>query len=221
MKNTFRLLALSSVLSVSALSATSAFAVEGLSANIGATNNYLWRGVTQTNNDAAISGGIDYENKSGFYVGTWASNASWAENMTYELDFYGGFSGDLGNGLGYDLGYIYYNYDNAADADFSEVYANLTYGVFTFGYNTLVDSDAGGSFADDTYITASAEFEISEGLALTIHAGNYDFDAGGDYTEYGVSLSKSGFTFALSDTDIDGADGDLNVSVSYAVDFDL
>ena len=221
MKNTFRLLALSSIISVSALSATSAFAVDGLSANIGATNNYLWRGVTQTNNDAAISGGIDYEHKSGFYFGTWASNASWAEKMTYELDFYGGFSGDLGNGLGYDLGYIYYNYDNSSDSDFSEVYAHLTYGVFTLGYNTLVDSDAGGRFADDTYISADAEFEIADGLALTVHAGNYNFNAGGNYTDYGVSISKADFAFGLSDTDIDGADGDINVSVSYTIDFDL
>jgi len=221
MKNTIRLITLSSTLSASILLSTTAFAVDGLSANIGATNNYLWRGVTQTQNNSAISGGIDYESKSGFYVGTWASNASWADSMTYELDFYGGFSGDISNGLGYDLGYIYYNYDNAANSDFSEVYAHLTYGVFTFGYNTLVDSDAGGSFADDTYITADAEFEVADGLALTVHAGNYTFNAGGDYTEYGVSLSKSGFTFGLSDTDIDGADGDVNVSVSYAVDFDL
>lgn len=218
MKNLARLIAFSSTL---AFSSIPAFAVDGLSANIGATNNYLWRGVTQTNNDAAISGGIDYANDSGFYAGTWTSNASWAENMTYELDLYGGFSGDLGNGFGYDLGYIYYNYDNAANSDFSEVYLNVSYGAFSIGYNTLVDSDAGGSFADDIYITADAEFLVSDDLTLGLHIGHYNFNAGGDYTEYSVSLSKAGFTFALADSNINGTDGDINIVVSYAVDFDL
>jgi len=221
MKNLTRLIALTSTLALTGIASTSAFAVDGLSANIGATNNYLWRGVTQTNNNAAISGGIDYSANSGFYAGVLTSNASWAENMTYETDLYGGFTGDLGNGFGYDVGYIYYNYDNAANSDFSEVYANLSYGAFSIGYNTLVDSDANGSFGDDTYITADAEFEIAQDLSLAFHLGNYDFDAGGNYTDYGVSLSKAGFTLTLADTDLNGADGDLNVVVTYSVDFDL
>jgi len=221
MKNLARIIALSSTLAFTSLASTSAFAVDGLSANIGATSNYLWRGVTQANNNAAISGGIDYSDKSGFYAGVWTSNASWAENMTYEADLYGGFTGDLSNGFGYDVGYIYYNYDSAADSDFSEIYANLSYGAFSIGYNTLVDSDAGGSFGDDTYITADAEFEIAQDLNLAFHLGHYNFNAGGDYTDYGVSLSKAGFTFTLADTNIDGADGDVNVVVSYSVDFDL
>jgi len=216
-----RLIALSTTLSLTSLASTSALAVDGLSANVGATSNYLWRGVTQTNNDAAVSGGIDYSASSGFYAGVWTSNASWAENMTYEADIYGGFSGDLGNGFGYDVGYIYYGYDSDANSDFSEVYANLSYGAFSIGYNTLVDSDANGSFGDDTYITADAEFEVAKDLSLAFHLGNYDFDAGGDYTDYGVSLSKSGFTLTLSDTDIDGADGDLNITISYSIDLDL
>ena len=35
------------------------YAVEGLSANVAVTNNYLWRGLEQTNGKSAISGGID------------------------------------------------------------------------------------------------------------------------------------------------------------------
>ena len=36
-----------------------------LEANIGATSNYLWRGVTQSSDDGAISGGLDYSHDSG------------------------------------------------------------------------------------------------------------------------------------------------------------
>ena len=221
MKKTITSLSISMILTASALMATSAHAVEGLSANAAATSNYLWRGVTQTTNAAAVSGGIDFENTSGFSAGVWASNADWAENMTYELDVYAAYSGVLDNGFGYSVGYIYYGYDKDADADFSEVNVSLSYNAYSITYNTLVDSDADGDFGDDSYISADAAFEVSPGLALAFHIGSYDFAAGGDYIDYGVSLSKDGFSFAISDTDLDGADGDVNFVISYSVDFDL
>lgn len=222
MKKALLTIALSTAMASTAVVSTQASAVEGLSANVGATNNYLWRGVSQSSNAAAISGGIDYAHASGAYLGTWVSNADWADGMSYELDLYGGYAAELDNGIGYDVGFIYYAYDKAADSDFSEVYASISYDAFSFSYATLIDSDGGGSFGDDSYYSADAEFEVAEGLALGLHVGYYDFDAAdSDYTDYGVSLSKDGFTFAVSDTDLSGADGELNFVVSYSVDFDL
>ncbi|NQY62350.1 MAG: hypothetical protein HRT38_01300 [Alteromonadaceae bacterium] len=221
MKKTYISLALTSIIASSAFVSTQTMAVEGLSANASVTNNYLWRGVTQTTNAAAVSGGIDYEDKSGFYAGAWTSNADWAPNMSYELDLYGGFSNELSNGIGYDVGFIYYNYDNSANTDFSEVYANISWKFLTVGYATLIDSDSGGEFADDTYISADAAFELTSDIILGLHIGTYDFSAGGDYIEYSVNISKDNFTFTLADTDIDGTGGDVNITVSYTVDFDL
>jgi len=214
-------LAISLLLTTSALMTSSAHAIEGLSANVAASSNYLWRGVSQTSNAAAVSGGLDYEHGSGFSVGTWASNADWAENMTYELDVYVAYANELDNGLAYSIGYVYYAYDSAAKADFSEVSLALSYDAYTITYNTLVDSDADGDFGDDSYISADAAFEVAPGLALAFHLGRYDFDAGGDYHDYGISLSKNGFTFGLFDTDLDGADGELNFVVSYSLAIDL
>ena len=61
-----------------------------LTANAAAQSNYIWRGLTQTVNEAAVSGGIDYATDSGFYVGTWASNVSYAADdvYSYEHDLY-------------------------------------------------------------------------------------------------------------------------------------
>ena len=47
------------------------------SANIGAVSNYMWRGVSQTQDGPAVQGGLDYAHSSGFYLGTWASNVDW------------------------------------------------------------------------------------------------------------------------------------------------
>jgi len=207
-----------------------ASAVEGLSANVSATSNYLWRGVTQTDDAAAVSGGIDYANESGFYAGTWASNVDFGDDASFELDFYLGFSGDLGDsGLGYDVGYIYYAYPDSAETvsdneyDFGEIYGSLSYENFSIAANYGVNNDDGAEWADSAlYISADAAFEITNGLELGFHVGNYSFDDDfddADYTDYGISLSKSGFTFALSDTDMDN--DDMKFVVSYSIDIDL
>ncbi len=48
-------------------------------ANIGATSNYVWRGVTQTSDDATLQGGVDYSNEDGFSLGAWASDVKWVD----------------------------------------------------------------------------------------------------------------------------------------------
>ncbi|TAA46879.1 TorF family putative porin [Corallincola spongiicola] len=230
-------LAISSVLGVAALASTNAYAIEGLSANASVTSNYLWRGVTQTDDGAAVQGGIDYEHSSGIYVGTWASNVDFGGDevsgldASYEADFYFGYAGAVGD-FGYDVGYIYYAYpDDSAEIDLGEVYGSVSYSYFTVGAATLVNSgdDAFSDGQDDdwVYVYADAAFEISEGLELGLHVGNFSGDSaedwfGDSYTDYSVSLSKGGFGLLVSKTDIDGGNlDDVKVAVSYAVDFDL
>ncbi|MEM7452142.1 MAG: TorF family putative porin, partial [Pseudomonadota bacterium] len=60
------------------LAAAPQASADDLSANVGISNNYIWRGLTQTENGTAVSGGIDYAADSGFYAGTWVSNVSYA-----------------------------------------------------------------------------------------------------------------------------------------------
>jgi len=192
----------------------------GWSANVAATSNYLWRGLEQTNGSAAISGGIDYASNSGFYAGTWASNADWADEMTYELDFYAGFAGETKN-FSYDIGFIYYAYpDSKDDVDFSELYASISMGMFSLSYSVLADAE-GVDFADDSYVAIDVALPVHSEIDVTLHVGHGtdDFYAGESFTDYGISLSKSGFTFGLSNTDLDN--DDMKVYVSYSIDIDL
>ena len=77
------------------------------SANASMTSNYIWRGLTQTENEAAVQGGIDYAGDSGFYVGTWASNVNYGAGdvYSYEHDIYAGFAFDTGD-ISWDVGYL-------------------------------------------------------------------------------------------------------------------
>lgn len=226
MKQSLTTIAITSLLAASTLS-FQAFATEGLSANVAMSSNYLWRGVTQTDDAAAISGGIDYAHNSGFYVGTWASNVDFGDDTSAELDMYLGFGGDLGQGFGYDVGYIYYAYpdsaqtDSSNEYDFGEIYGSLSYSYFSVSANYGVNTDDGAKLYDGAlYISADAEFEVADGLTLGLHVGDYSFDNdSNDYTDYGISLSKGGFTFALSDTDMDNHD--MKFTVAYSIDIDL
>ena len=111
-KSKLSILSLGAILLLSILS-ISTYAIDGLSANVGVTNNYLFRGLEQTRGESAVSGGIDYEHKSGFYMGTWVSNADWSEMMTYELNIYGGYSGEV-QSLTYDVGFMHYAYPDGS-----------------------------------------------------------------------------------------------------------
>ena len=53
---------------------TNAYA--SVSANLGVTTDYLWRGASQGNGECSLSGGLDYEGE-GFYAGVWTSSLRW------------------------------------------------------------------------------------------------------------------------------------------------
>ncbi len=231
-----------SVIATLALSnSTTVLAAGELTANATVTSNYLWRGLTQSLNEVATQGGIDYVDNSGFYVGTWVSNVEYApgDDFSYEHDVYFGYGGEA-KGISYDFGYLFYNYDNAADIDFSEIYGSASIGSFTVGANVFVHTEADEpegidfDFGDTIYYYADYAFEVKEDLELAFHVGYHDGDFNeffngvpDAYTDYNVSLSKDGFTFLVSGTDLDnaGSDGLDNDSVkfvvSYSIDFEL
>lgn len=219
---------------VSTMASTSAIAVEGLSANAAVTSNYYWRGMTQTNDGAAVSGGIDYADESGFYAGVWTSNVVY-ESAASELDLYFGYSGEM-DGIAYDVGYIYFNYPRKSSIspimedgayrpaltalDFGEIYASVSFDALTLGIAVLANAEASGaSFGDSTYISADYSLEVAEGIEAAFHIGKYDGDFAVEGVDVGASISKDGFTFGVVESDRDGQS--LGYYVSYAVDFDL
>lgn len=94
-----------------------------LTGNIGFFSQYIFRGLTQTNREPALQGGLDYTHASGFYLGTWASNISWLRDGaaysaggSLEWDFYGGVKGSFGKSdFTWDVGTLYYWYPGDAN----------------------------------------------------------------------------------------------------------
>ncbi len=197
-------------LGIGALQTAAAESPHSISANIGAVSNYIWRGQTQTDDQPAIQGGLDYAHETGLYVGTWLSNVDFGEgdSTNYELDLYGGFGGSVNDDFSYDLGLIYYAYPDGRDSDFAEIGASGTYKWVTAGvaYTFYGQADDAPGVADneanfiqgDLYYHASLEFELPYELGLGLHGGYYDFrynDGGNDYGHWGVSISREAGEF--------------------------
>jgi len=212
-----------------------------VSFNVGVASNYLFRGVTQTDDGPAIQGGIDFEADSGFYIGTWASNVDF-DGAGYELDLYLGFATELDNGLGLDFGYLYYAYPDAApdDIDFSEIYATLSYGPLSGGVAYTIHSDNDGDLFDsgDVYYHLGVDLELPAQLLLGLTVGYYDFTNDGkigvgdaNYWHFAANLGRQleslgEITFNVEYADIKRSDAlgspnskDPKVWVGWALSF--
>lgn len=223
-----------SVLAAALLTVGAAAQAE-VSANIGVTSNYIWRGVTQTADKAAISGGLDFSTESGVYGGTWVSNVDFSESVDtnidgtdvsvivtngkgYEADFYVGWANDT-----FDVGYIYYAYpeDETNDSDFGEIYGSFSIDGFNLGLAVSVNEQAEGSDTGDVYAHGSYSFEAAEDIGIAFTVGYYDFaeDGSDAYSHIQADISKSDFTFSLSKAEEESGDDDLKLFVSYSVGF--
>ena len=205
------------------------------SANVNMATDYLFRGQSQTDNGPAIQGGVDYAHELGFYAGVWASNISFADNI--EWGIYGGYAGELSNGLSYDLLALYYRYpattDTNAGEDYFEIGPSLGY---TFKGDLEPSVTAGFMWSDDfslnsgtgIYVYGDLGLSLPNDFGLGLHIGSQsikDEAAWGtpDWIEYNVSLSRSfmglGFTVTFSDTNLSEAEcfGGGNVCDSTVV----
>jgi uncharacterized protein (TIGR02001 family) len=229
-------------LMMGAVTAVPAYAND-FTANASVTNNYIWRGLTQSENNPAVQGGVDWAHDSGFYVGTWVSNVSYEtfDAFNFEHDIYAGWGG--GNDtFSWDVGYLYYNYDKAAEFDFGEIYGSIGFGGFSVSLNVLANTEADEGpgqdfgFGKTYYVSGDYAFEVLEGVEIGFHIGYHDGDfseafngVDGSYIDYNAYIAKGGFAFMVTGTDADGdfatsdrlANDELKFVVSYSVDFDL
>jgi uncharacterized protein (TIGR02001 family) len=160
--------------------------------NVAAVSDYRFRGITQTNGEPSLQGGVDFAHKNGIYLGAFfASNIKWVQQFnganqgTYEVDLFGGYKTELFKGLGIDVGAITYQYPGNdsgvrgtpgaglfSKADTLEYFAGLTMGNVSLKY-FVSSGDFLGNLRSDgsTYIDLNAVFDLGNGLTLTPQYG--------------------------------------------------
>ncbi len=187
-----------------------------LTGNVGFFSQYIFRGITQTDKEPAIQGGLDYVHSSGIYLGTWGSNVSilrdtnlYSSGGSLEWDFYGGYKGTFGKSdFGYDLGFLQYWYPGTATsgsgnkADTTEIYGAVTWkwlsGKLSYAISDKVFgvSDAQGTY----YLDLSANIPLGDKFALQLHYGDQKYtgnssgvsnDSFASYTDWKIGATYS------------------------------
>ena len=218
-KTKFFVFALGAMFSIMAVAADApADSGSPVSYNLGLASDYIFRGITQTTHAPALQGGLDYEHASGLYVGTWGSSvrrikdsgAIASGDAPVELDTYFGMRNSVIGDLGYDVGYIRYNYLNSYtpqvgynNADTAEIYGAATYKLVTLKYSySLLDgffttpSSKGSNYID---LSANYPFEAA-GMTLGAHVGKQTImgSAADTYALAGNSPSYTDFKLSAS-----------------------
>lgn len=201
-----------------------------ISANVGFFTDYIYRGFTQTNNEAAIQGGLDYSHSSGFYVGAWGSNVDFndGDQASIEVDVYAGFSNSLESidpALSYDVGFLYYWYPGATsslDYDFWEIYGSLSYDLefaapyVGIAYSPEFFGDTGDAYYYQFGVDVPLPYDVS--LSGAYNLQRFSESAQTDYEDWAVGLGYSiyGLDLSLTYTDTSDDVGD-NGAITFGV----
>lgn len=167
-------------------------------------SDYMFRGVSQTDNGATLQLGIDYAHSSGLLAGLFFSNVDYDSDTRREEDVYIGYTHDFNNGVGIDLQAWYYTYHNENVLNYPEYMLGIRYKWFDAKY--WYSDDYSGTGGDQHYYEAGASIPLNDDFSLGLRAGHTEFDRRtglDDYSDYSISLSTSwqGFDMALTATD--------------------
>lgn len=208
----------SALLTISAVLPTTASAE--VSASVGLSNMYLWRGIDLGSGDPAFSGDLKFSSASGAYAGIWGSSGD--AFLGNEYDLYLGWGGKLGM-VDIDASlwsYVYPSSDIGA-GDAMDFVVSAGVGPVT---GTLYETVEGDDGDDYRYMTLGYEFGKFNAMV-----GVHDFEntagtpthlqLGYNYND-NVSFAVSSF---IKDEDSEaglglGADSDPQFMVSYTFD---
>lgn len=222
-----------------AATAAPAFAQDvAITGNVALTTDYAFRGISQSDESPAISGGFDASfGDSGFYAGTWASSINFGTGgANMELDVYGGYKFALGP-VSMDVGVLGYLYPSAQDdpseLDFYEVYAKPSIALskeFTLGAQVAYSPEFTLDGGDAVYAEVNGAYVVSPELTLSGAVGMQTADVNGyffgedDYTTWNVGGTYSamglGFDLRYVGTDLDNvpiADDRVTFSIKKAL----
>jgi len=181
-----------------------------LTANVGLSSDYRFRGISQSNNGAAVQGGIDYAHSSGLYLGNWNSSISSAwkgsDSSGAQSNLYAGWKKDVYKGLTVDVGshnYFFLGKDNSTDSRFNtqELYAGVGYGPVSLKYSQSLSNYFGiNNSVGTTYMQA----DVKQSLGL-VSSSLKDLSV---VAHYGQTKIANNSNFGYND---------INAGVSYAL----
>lgn len=170
-----------------------------LSYNVGVASDYVFRGVSNTQEDPQIFGGVDATYGIG-YAGVWASNVDFgSDDPTAEIDLYAGVKPTVGD-TALDLGVIYYGYvddKGATPGSYSyfelKAAASKPVGPATVGLAFYYSPEFPFKTGNAMYYEVNGSVPVMEKLSVSAALGHQEIDKAGDYATWNI-----GATYALT-----------------------
>jgi uncharacterized protein (TIGR02001 family) len=221
---TSRVLLGASVLAISGL------AQAELTANVGVTSNYVFRGESQTDEGVAVQGGVDFTHASGIYAGIWGSNVEDSgpqHDKGFEYDLYAGYNFKVNEKVAFDIGFITYQYASTTTFDKSN---EIFLGASFFGFSaTYYDGSPVPDYVPNySYVDLKYTLALPQEFNIHVHYGNKDSDDSfydAEDASIGVSKEVAGFNLSLTGTAIDydnsSRDDENYLFVTVTKSFDL
>ena len=183
-----------------------------IATSIAAVTDYRFRGVSLSNNDPALQGGVELSSRTGLYVGAWSSTIPNYSGAHAELDGYAGYRHTVWNWQ-LDVGAIGYLYPSGTDVNGFELYGSasreIASATIKAGASYMPQQSNFGD-GDGTYVFAELAGELPRTpFTLRAHLGREAGISGGpngDKLDWlvGVDVAIGPTTASLAwvDTDI-------------------
>jgi len=185
-----------------------------ISWTLAATSDYVFRGVSQSDENPAAQASFTYTTPVGLYTGVWASSVDFGSGgPDIEYDTYVGYNIDVSEAVNIDVMLNRYNYEGSANDSalaYNELIAKTTL-LGNYSATIAYTSDYLGSSEDSWYYALAAGVDLPNDFSLGFSAAHTTIDASlpfDDYSDYAVSLGKSwgalSASLAYIDTDSHG-----------------
>ena len=164
-----------------------------LAFNVGANTDYVFRGVSQTDEDPSVFGGIDATIGGIGYAGVWVSNVDFGNGTDAEFDLYGGIKPTLG-AVTFDIGILYYGYidqPSGSHEDYFEgkIAASVPVGPATLGAAFFYSPEFFGKTGDATYYEINGAVPLGDTKFTVSGALGYQQVKGpADYTTWNIGI---------------------------------
>ncbi len=210
---------------------TSEFPLPGeLTGAVYLASDYVFRGISFTDEEPTIQANVFYTHPSGFYVGLWGTNTDFGPASTagehLEFDPTGGYAGEGPFGIHYDFNYFYFHYpgvDSSYNYDMHEfgLFLSRDFGFFNVATQTIYSPEYAGDrgpseyYALDIGVPVPYPFAHRLPLSLKFHIGTQQLDdddplAFDDYADWSVGatipLKAFDLTVTYTDSDLDNVD---------------
>lgn len=167
---------------------------QDVSANAAIGSDYVFRGVSQTEEEAALSVGVDLT-KDLLYAGAWASNVSFAGDAetSVEADLYLGVRPEFA-GWTWDVGAVAYLYDDPSGLDYdyveAKVAASRALGPATIGAAVYWSPDFFGATEEEaTYLEVNAARGVTDRWSVSGALGRQVLSSDLDYTTWSLGAA--------------------------------